>query len=123
MIEDSITTTLVCWHCGKTGHNKETCLDYYLERAMNKFFPMSGNEYYIGQGTRFPPTCREIVKEEALAILQAALREGKRGAQLEFGGAPWMLKMVWPFRSTSRWQPKFPTAGVWHLGKYYGIDL
>lgn len=100
--------TIVCWHCGATGHEKKTCLTFHLERAMIRLLPNVAN-----------PHIRELVTASAQKTLSIALLNGKQGAELSFGGSPWQLHMDWPIQSPP---PPFPTPGIWHLGVYYGDD-
>lgn len=105
---NNVNNVKVCWHCGASGHEKKVCLEYYLEIATVSLVPYNTN-----------PAIREIVKDEARRVLEAALEEGKEGGQLKFGGAPWQLSMTWPLQSPP---PVFPTNGVWYGLTYYGDD-
>ena len=99
---------IVCWHCGASGHEKNACLPFHLDRAMAQLLPKAAN-----------PRIREMVRDSARKTLEIALLNGHRGVQLCFGGSPWQLHMDWPMHSPP---PPFPTPGVWHLGVYYGDD-
>ena len=79
---------LICWHCGKTGHEKASCLDYHLGQAMKRLLPCNAN-----------PKIRDLVEDEAKKILGAAIKCGKRGVYLRFGGSPRQLCMKWPVNS------------------------